>query len=185
MLRGYKEKPGKNEGGKQLAHTTRRSPSGFGMREATAHGKPRPQNLSTGHSLRLWHGGNPLASGRPCSEATRLVASGGGRAARGGGSGLLLHGHLHRRLGGHGNGEDMVGGFDLAEDALAAIVREAQGWFALASWTDFAGHQQHTRAVFKAGERQFRDIAILRDGFGRYLPGVFPPLLQIHRGCSH
>jgi len=60
MLRGYKEKPGKNEGGKQLAHTTRRSPSGFGMREATAHGKPRPQNLSTGHSLRLWHGGNPL-----------------------------------------------------------------------------------------------------------------------------
>jgi len=87
----------------------------------------------------------------------RLVAAG---AAGGGRAGLLLHGdHLRRGLGGYGNGEDVLSGFNLAEDVLIANVLEGKAWFVFASRSDFTRNQQYALAIFNAGDGQYlRDV---------------------------
>ncbi len=102
--------------------------------------KPRPHNSRTGHLVRR----------RFALADERLVAAG---AAGGGGGGLLSHGDYLSGLRGQGNGEDVLSGFNLAEEILVANALETEGWFVFASGTDFTRKQQYALAIFKAGDR--------------------------------
>ncbi len=67
---------------------------------------------------------------------------------------MLFHGYELCGLRGHGNGEDVIGCFDPVEEVLVANHLEAEGWFFFASRADYAGKQQHTAAIFQAGDGQ-------------------------------
>ena len=67
---------------------------------------------------------------------------------------MLFHGYELGRVGRDGNGEDVIGCFDSVEEVLVANHLEAEGWFFFASRADYAGKQQHTAAIFHAGDGQ-------------------------------
>jgi len=46
----------------------------------------------------------------------------------------------------------VIGSFDSVEEVLVADHLEAEGWFFFASRADHAGEQQHTAAIFQAGD---------------------------------
>jgi hypothetical protein len=66
------------------------------------------------------------------------------------------------RLGRHGNREDVLLGFDLAEEVLVSDVLEPQGRFVFGSGADFARKEERARAIFDAGDDEFREVTLIQ-----------------------